>query len=141
MPSEAQLSIVRRWFQDIYERGDAAAMEALLAPDFIAHASDGNDTRGRKSFAEWLQWYRGAFSESKWEIHEAVGEADLIAVRYSGWSTYRGGLAGIPSKNQKVRQTGMAIFRLENSRIKEMWSELGDLNLLEQLGAIQLMRP
>jgi steroid delta-isomerase-like uncharacterized protein len=141
MPTETQLVLIERWFDDIYGKGDADAINALVAGEFVAHSSDGSQVKGRAAFAEWVQWYRRTFTGAKWEIHDVVAEGDRIVARYSGTSTYRGGLAGIPSKNQKVRQTGIAIFRVQEGVVREMWSELGDLNLLDQLGAIQIMRP
>jgi predicted ester cyclase len=61
--------------------------------------------------------------------------------RYSGTTTYRGGLLDIPSKNQRVVETGILIFRIEDGKVKEIWSEMSDLQVVQQLGAFPLAEP
>ena len=55
--------------------------------------------------------------------------------RYSGWATYRGGLLDIPSANQRVRETGILIYRIEGGKVAAIWSEMSDLQVVMQLGA------
>ena len=55
--------------------------------------------------------------------------------RYSGTTTYRRGLLGIPSKNQRVLETGILIYTIEGGKVKEVWSEMSDLQVVQQLGA------
>jgi len=40
MPTQEHVSIVERWFEDLFTRGDLDAVEELVAPDFIAHGQD-----------------------------------------------------------------------------------------------------
>jgi predicted ester cyclase len=49
--------------------------------------------------------------------------------------TYRGGLLGIPSEGQRVLETGILILRVEDGLLKEVWSEMSDLQVMMQLGA------
>ncbi len=44
---------------------------------------------------------------------------DNIVVRYSGQTTYQGGLLDIPSKKQRVTEMGMLIFRIHEGKIYE----------------------
>jgi hypothetical protein len=55
---------------------------------------------------------------------------DRVVARYSGWTTYRGGLLDIPSKDQCILETG-----IEDGRVQEIWSEMSDLQVVQQLGA------
>jgi predicted ester cyclase len=55
--------------------------------------------------------------------------------RYSGWTTYRGGLLDIPSEDQRVRETGILIYRIEGDKVAAIWSEMSDLQVVMQLGA------
>jgi len=41
----------------------------------------------------------------------------------------------IPSTNQKIVETGILILRIEDEKIKELWSEMSDLQVVQQLGA------
>lgn len=61
-------SIVERWFEDLFTRGDLSAVEGLVTADFVAYGTGGDgrtiETRGPEAFREWLRWYLRA--ELRW---------------------------------------------------------------------------
>ena len=129
--------IVGRWYEDLFTRGDLDAVDDLVAPDFVAHGQGGTEaTRGRVAFREWLRWYTSAFSEREWDVHDIISEGEKVVVRYSGWATYRGGLLSIPSEDQRVLETGILILRVRDGFVRELWSEMSDLQLVMQLGVL-----
>ena len=81
----------------------------------------------------WLDL--SAFSDREWTVHEVISEGRKVVARYSGWATYRGGLLDIPSENQRVRETGILIYRIEGGKVEAIWSEMSDLQVVMQLGA------
>ena len=64
-----------------------------------------------------------------------ISEGDKVVARYSGWTTYRGGLLDIPSADQRVREAGILIYRIEGGKVAAIWSEMSDLQVVMQLGA------
>jgi predicted ester cyclase len=117
-------------------RGDLDAVDDLVAPDFVAHGQGGmDDARGRETFREWLRWYTSAFVNREWTVHDILSEGDRTVVRCSGRATYKGGLLDIPSEDQRVLETSILILRIESGLVKEIWSEMSDLQLVMQLGA------
>ncbi len=75
------------------------------------------------------------FSDDEWIVHDIISEGDKVVARYTGQSTYKGGLFDIPSTNQQIVETGIIILRIEDDKIKELWSEMSDLQVMQQLGA------
>ena len=136
MPAREHVGIVERWFKDLFTRGDLGAVDDLVAPDFVAHGQGGmDDTHGRETFREWLRWYLAAFVDREWTVHDIISEGDRVVARYSGWATYRGGLLDIPPGEQRVRETGILIYRIEGGKVAAIWSEMSDLQVMMQLGA------
>ena len=136
MPTDEHVNIVGRWFDDLFTRGDLDAVDDLVAPDLVAHGQGGSeDSRGREAFREWLRWYTSAFTEREWTVHDIISEGDRVVARNSGWTTYRGGLLGIPSEGQRVLETGILILRVKDGLVRELWSEMSDLQLMMELGA------
>lgn len=139
VPNSDHEQIVERWYEDLFTRGDLSAVDELVAPDFVAYGagSDGRtiETRGPSAFREWLRWYLSAFTDREWTVHDVISEGDKVVARYSGWATYRGGLLGIPPTNRRVMESGILIYRIESSKVKELWSEMSDLQVVMQLGA------
>jgi predicted ester cyclase len=111
-------------------------VDGLVAPDFVAHVQGGmEDSHGREAFREWLRWYLSAFADREWDVHDIISEGDRVVARYSGWATYKGSLLDIPSTDQRVLETGILILRVDGGVVKEIWSEMSDLQLVMQLGA------
>ena len=111
-------------------------MDGLVALDFVAHGQGGVEgSHGRGAFREWLRWCLSAFADREWTVHEVISEGDRAVARYSGWTTYRGGLLDIPSSDQRVLETGILIFRVRVGLVQDLWSEMSDLQLVMQLGA------
>lgn len=130
------VGIVERWFEDLFTLGDLSAVDRLVAPDFVAHGQGGmDDSHGRETFREWLRWYLSAFADRDWTVHDVISEGEKVVARYSGWATYRGGLLDIPSTDQRVLETGILILRVDGGVVKEIWSEMSDLQVVMQLGA------
>ena len=137
MPTDEHEKVVGSWFDHLFTRGDLDAVDDLVVPDFVAHGQGGtDDTHGLEAFREWLRWYTSAFTEREWTVHDVISEGDKIVARYSGWATYGGGLLGIPSKDQRVLETGILILRVGDGLVQEVWSEMSDLQLVMQLGAL-----
>ena len=137
MPKAEHENIVGRWFDDLFTRGDLDAVSELVAPDFVAHGQGGTEaTHGREAFREWLRWYTSAFTEREWTVHEVISEGEKAVARNSGWATYRGGLLSIPSEDQRVLETGILILHVRDGLVQELWSEMSDLQLVMQLGAL-----
>jgi steroid delta-isomerase-like uncharacterized protein len=142
IPVHQHKAIVERWFEDLFTEADLAAVDELVATDFVAHGpGDSGDTRGREAFREWLRWYTSAFTDRQWTVHDIISEGDRVVARYSGWTTYRGGLLDIPSKDQRILETGILIYRIEEGKVKEVWSEMSDLQVVQQLGAFPMPDP
>jgi steroid delta-isomerase-like uncharacterized protein len=140
--SSENTRIVERWFEDLFTRADLAAVDDLVGADFVAHGpGDHAGTHGVEAFKEWLRWYTSAFTDRQWTVHDVISEGDKVVARYSGWTTYRGGLLDIPSEDQRILETGILIYRVEAGKVKELWSEMSDLQVVQQLGAFPVADP
>jgi predicted ester cyclase len=103
-------------------------VDDLVAPDFVAHSQGGmDDVHGRETFRAWLRWYTSTFVDREWHVHDVISEGDKVVARCSGHATYKGGLLGIPSENQRVLETSILILSIEGGVVKEIWSEMSDL--------------
>ena len=128
--SQEGACIVRRWFEDIFTRGDLEVVDEVVAEDLVTHGQgDDPGTHGAEAFKDWLRWYRAAFTDPEWTVH------DVIIASYSGKTTYRGGLLDILPRDRRVTESGILIYRIEDGKVKELWSEMSDLQVMQQLGA------
>ncbi len=140
--TESHTEIVHRWFYDLFAQGNIDLVDEIVAPNFVSCDPSGHcGVRGPDAFKEWLRWYRATFTDPEWTVHDIIVAGDKIVARYSGNTTYRGGLLDIPSTNQRVTESGILIYRVEDGKVKELWSEMSDLQVMQQLGAFPVPDP
>jgi steroid delta-isomerase-like uncharacterized protein len=126
--------LVRRFYDDLWNRWDDAAVDELLDEGFTFRGSLGTETTGR---AEWRA-YRDAIRAGSPDFHNevvtlvAVGGRAAARLLYTG--THTGHLAGLAPTGRRFSYSGAAFFTAESGRLTSAWV-LGDLTALrEQLG-------
>jgi ketosteroid isomerase-like protein len=57
-------------------------------------------------------------------------------VLWSGEGTNTGAGNGLPATGKKLRGRGITIWRIADGKIREEWSELDQLRIMQQLGLL-----
>ena len=94
--SEQNKAVVRRLFEDHWNRKNGALVSELFAPTVSLHTPDGVLT-GLEGAAVLLQAYATAFPDFQLVIDDLVAEEDKVVVRWTFTGTHRGSLADIPA--------------------------------------------
>ncbi|MGH2618619.1 MAG: ester cyclase, partial [Thermomicrobiales bacterium] len=132
--TEENEAIARRWYDELWNPRDAAAIDALVSPDHVHHWAIGPDSEGAAAFAERAQATWSAFP-AHYTVEQAVAEGDLVALRWIGQGAHEGEFGGIAATGKPVTLEGINIFRIECGKIVEVWSEMDGIGLRQQLGA------
>ena len=138
-----QSNATAKSFFDAWNDGDLDAYDAIMTTDGVTHDAQDpfaniNGPEGAKKLAEM---YRSAFPDTHFAIEEQIGEGDFVAVRWTATGTNDGELMGMPPNGKKVDLTGMSIFRFEDGKIAEGWSNWDTLGMLQQLGVVPVAAP
>jgi steroid delta-isomerase-like uncharacterized protein len=134
-PGSCNKQIIRRYYDEMWNRWNFDAADDLLAEGFSFRGSLGETTKGREGFRGYMRQVRGAFPDFHNTIDELMEEGDSIAARLTYRGTHRGELFGIAPTGRSIAYSGAAFFRMQDGKIAEGWV-LGDLlGLLRQLGA------
>jgi predicted ester cyclase len=123
--------IARAWFA-MCRTGDEQRLTDLVTESFVAHGPGGSGDLA--AFTTWLRWYPAAFADQEPVLEDVIVSADRLVVRYTIRSTYRGGYLDLPPDDQRVRETGIIIFRLAGGKVAESWFEGNDLEVAQQIG-------
>ncbi len=133
MPANANRNLIRRYYEELWNRWDLEAADELIAPDITFRGSLGIHVRGREGFRQYVRTVRKAFPDFHNIIEELIAEADKVVARLTYTGTHRGELFGIRPAGKRVSYSGVAIFRIANGKIADGWV-LGDtLGLIAQL--------
>jgi steroid delta-isomerase-like uncharacterized protein len=133
--SEQNKAVVRRWFDEVWNHGNADAIDHLMAPNAVVHGL-GEDTPGSEGFKRFHAAYREAFPDVHIEIEDLVAEGDKVAFRWTATATHRGASLGFAATNRNVRFEGMGIIRAQDGKIVEGWNTFDQLGMLQQLGVV-----
>jgi predicted ester cyclase len=136
---DANKALFRRWFEEVWNKGRAEAIDEMFAPDGIAHGlSDepGKTMTGPADFKPFHRVFRGAFPNIEVNIEDAIAEGDMIAVRCSVRGKHTGDHLGIPGSDSPVEFTGMVMARIKDGMFVEVWNNFDFLRMNKQIGVI-----
>ena len=135
MSAEENKELVRRFVEEFWNEGNAAAADELMAVDAEIHMPTGElvDLDGLKGF---VGAFRGSFPDWYSTFEELIAEGDRVAERWTGRGTHRGELQGIAPTGRRVEVPGSVFYRIVDGKIVEFRGQLDMMSLMQQLGAI-----
>lgn len=128
--------IVRRYIEEVFNKGNLNVADEVLAPGFVDHNPMPGQASGIEGAIEFARDSRHSFPDLHVAIEQMVAEGDMVAVRSTIRGTHQGEYRGIPPTGKRVSWQAMAFFRVTNGKITERWSSQDHLGLLQQLGAL-----
>lgn len=133
--SEQNKLLVRRVVEEVYNHGDLAVIDELVASDFIIHSSS-DDLRGPEAAKQYVAALREAFPDIHFTIDDQFADGDRVATRWTARATHTGAFQAIPPTGKHIRMTAIDIDRIANGKVVECWTNVDELGLLQQLGVI-----
>ncbi len=131
--SEQNKMLARRWFEDLFSRGDLDAANEILSADFLDHLPR-EEERSIEELKRYVGIYRSAFPDIQDTVEEIVAEGDKVVVRWRSRGTHQGEFMGVAPTSTHVTFTGMRLFRMAENKIAESWVNIDERGLQEQLG-------
>jgi steroid delta-isomerase-like uncharacterized protein len=135
--SEHNKAIVRRLFDDLWNKGYLSLADELFAPNYQHHDSSSPDFgRGPESEKKRAALYRNAFPDLRLTIEDLIAEGETVMTRWSCRGTHKGDLNGITATGKPFTISGMTIVRLANGKMAEGYVNWDALGLMRQLGVV-----
>jgi steroid delta-isomerase-like uncharacterized protein len=132
--AEANKELARKFFEEVWNQGNEAAIDRYVAAD--AHGNDLDFGTGREAFRrQWRHW-RKAFPDLRFEVVDVIAEGDKVLTRWVLTGTHLGEIFGIAPTGRTVRVEGMSLDRIRDGQIVEGFDGWDALGLRRQLVAI-----
>lgn len=136
MPSQNK-QIVRKLFNDLFNKGNLAVANQIIAPNHVNHDPATPDFgKGPEGEKQIVTLYRGAFPDLHFTIDQIIDGDNFVTTRYTATGTHKGELRGIAATSKAIKVGGMVINRISRGKIAESWVHWDALGLMEQLGAV-----
>jgi steroid delta-isomerase-like uncharacterized protein len=122
--SEENKNLVRRWFEEVWNKGRLAAIPEMYHETGRAHGFPDPDSviNSPEEFAENCRSFRDAFPDVRITVDDLVAEEDKVAVRWTAVMTHTGDGLGFPATSKKVRVAGSSFLICGNGKILEGWN-------------------
>jgi len=133
-------ALAARLYVEVFEHGNFAAADEILAPDCVAYAGDAPARVGTDGIKQQATLLRSAIPDLRTELMDQVAESDKVVSRWIGRGTFANELRlmgrVIPPNGQPVEWGEIRIDRFEDGRIVESWFIPDRFALWQQLGLI-----
>lgn len=122
-------ALVRRLVEQACNGGDLAALDgALPLPD--------QDDPAARPLRDYLVAFRAAVPDAHWRIVQQISQGDTVVTRLVVTGTFSGPLLGLAPPGRPATLSGLAICRVAEGRLREVWLHADLLGLLVQLGVL-----
>lgn len=148
MSTEDNKVIVRRFYEEVWNKGNITAVDELIAPNHVNHfdspanvSAPGRFLQSREEMKQFIPQFRTTFPDLHLTVELQVAEGDLVVTRVTARGTHKGeyqGLEfkGIPPTGKEATWTMTYIDRLADGKIVESWFNEDSVSRLQQVGAL-----
>jgi predicted ester cyclase len=134
MSTEDNKRLVARFLDEVYNNGDLAVADELVAADYVSHNRLGIEVLGPDGIKATARAQRAAFPDQRTYIDELIAEGDKVVVRGRDVGTHTGApFAGIEPSGRRFEIGWIDIFRVEDGMLREAWLEIDTGYLRSQL--------
>ena len=135
--SDTNKTIVRRFFDEVFNQQSQAAAAQLIDPALVVHHPLlPGGTGGTRDVVQMLREFRDAFPDLSYAVEDLVAEGNKVAARWTARGTHRGPFKGIAPTGRTVIVGGTDVFVITNDRIAETWVSSDLLGLMRQIGVL-----
>ena len=123
MLTEENKEIVRRAIEELWNKGNMAVADELLAANFVNHDPVGSIEYNLEALKQVISDTRTDFPDLHVTIEEQIAEGDKVVTRWIFRGTHQGdsGMLEIPPTGKQVTIEGVTIDHIAGGKIVEEW--------------------
>jgi serine phosphatase RsbU (regulator of sigma subunit)/predicted ester cyclase len=117
-------ALVRRYFEEVWAKGNVAAVDEFMAPNYVEHTVPPGSRPGRDTLKQYIAMFHDAFPNMKGILHDIFAQGDRVVYRWSASGTHLGEWAGILPTGLHMTLRGITIHRIARGRCVEGWASV-----------------
>jgi predicted ester cyclase len=130
-------ALVRRWFEEVWNRRQLSTIDELLAPEAVAHdlGGSGASTKGPGEFKIAAEQLLATFGRTHFVVEDIFGVEDRVAVRLTAHLKNTGPLGDLPATGAEVSVPIMCIVHVRDGKLVEGWNSWDVITALRAANA------
>jgi steroid delta-isomerase-like uncharacterized protein len=138
LSAEENKAIVRRYFEECWNKGDLAFIDEWMGPDILFLGEHTTREEWRDALTRWLT----ALPDFRYHVDDLIAEGDTVAANTHFTGTHRGVFHQItqapwPPTGKPIDFREMIFFRLAEGKVVEVWEAWNSTSFDQQLGGGQ----
>jgi len=134
--TDVNKSLIREFVNEFKNKANHDIVNDLFSPKFEHHFKDPRLPKGREGMKLLGGIVARAFPDVHATIEDLIAEDDKVVERTTALGTHKGEFNGVPPTGKSVEWTEIHVYRIEDGKVAELWSEIDFLGLLTQIGAM-----
>ncbi|MGB9030966.1 MAG: ester cyclase [Acidobacteriaceae bacterium] len=124
--------VLEKWFEEVWNKGNEAAMDELMAADVVIHDLLGGEGERAFQLPEFKKMFRSLLAELsnvRVTVEHQVTQGDMVAARCVITAVDRGDGSG----RRPIHFTGMIMVRVWEGKIVESWNYFDFETMYQQM--------
>jgi len=131
--TEQNKVIVRRNYETA-DRNDLTTFSEQLAPDLVLHYPGMPGPLNRQALIQMMNVMFSGLTQRQHVFEDQIAEDDKVATRLTLHAIHTGEFQGMPATGMQIVVPQIAIHRIQNGKIVEVWVSSDDISMMKQLG-------
>jgi predicted ester cyclase len=138
MTVDSNIAIVRRFIDEVLNKGQLELIPELWASDLVWHGGSLGTVQGVEAYTRMLSGSAASFEDLHLIVDDIVATGDKVVVRFTNGGRNIGPFLGAEPTDEVIRWEGIGIYQVAESRIVEAWFSEDLLGFAGQVGLIDL---
>jgi predicted ester cyclase len=135
MSIESNKAVVRRYYEEVLNRGNLGLLETIVRPDYVEHDPLPGQGAGIAGLRKRVEMLRDGL-KPEFTIEQTVAEGDTVVVRWTNRGRHVGPFLGMQPTNKSFTIAGIDIHMMEEGKLAEHHHVVDQLSMLQQLGLV-----
>lgn len=137
---DLSLQVMTR-YNELWQPAGLDRAENVIAAHFVRYGSSGQFS-GVPAFKRYVAHYLHAFPDLRFAVEEWLAQGEKVMIRYSFTGTHERAFMGVAATGRWIRAEGVAIYRIVDGKLIELWDFLDLFGIAEQFGVpLQSVNP
>ncbi len=139
MSTEENKALIRRFYEEVFNKRNLAALDDFYAPDHVDHTLPPGLPAGPEGTRQAIAMTLAGFPDLRITIEDMIAEGDKVVIRFTMHGTQQGMFGNLSPTGKQVAVSTIEITRIADGKIVEDWGLDDRLGMLQQLGLVPAM--
>ena len=131
MSAEENKSLIHRFFDEVFSKGDLAVANQILTTDFVFYGPAAG-VHSPENFIQFTGMLRKAL-DVHFAIETVIADGDKVSSLSTMSGTHQGEFRGIPPSGKQIAMPRIDNFQIIEGKIREVRTTLDHQTLIQQL--------